>query len=116
MLQAAPRHFVPEFGLPGAGLPSDRLARIAARRAFVLLKTSFHEALSDLHGRDADWLRGQVRAAEEPNDLMLLRAPVFAALAGGGIEHRLRRHALRRGLDALFPEDQPAPSSGFASF
>lgn len=116
MLQAAPRHFVPEFGLPGAGLPSDRLARIAARRAFVLLKTNFHEALSDLEGRQAEWLRGQVRAAEEPTDLLLLRAPVFAALAGGGIEHRLRRHALRRGLDALFPEDRPAPSSGFASF
>lgn len=116
MLQAAPRHFVPEFGLPGAGLPSDRQARLAARRAFVLLKTNFHEALSDLEGRQADWLRGQVRAAEEPTDLLLLRAPVFTALADGGIEHRLRRHALRRGLETLFPDGHPAPSSAFASF
>lgn len=116
MQPAEPRHFVPARGLPGAGLPSDRLARIAARRAFVLLKNSFHEAVSDLAGEQAAWLRRQVRAAEEPTDLLLLRAPVFAALAGGGIEFRMRRHALRRGLDSLFPDSEPAIASGFASF
>lgn len=113
---AAPRHFVASPGMPGVGLPSDRLARIAARRAFVVLKSSFHEAVSDLAGTQAEWLRRQVRAAEEPTDLLLLRAPVFAALADGGLEHRQRRHALRRGLAALFPQMETAPTSGFASF
>jgi hypothetical protein len=113
---AAPRHFVSSPGLPGVGLPSDRLARIAARRAFVVLKNSFHEAVSDLDGAQAEWLRGQVRAAEEPTDLLLLRAPVFAALADGGLEHRQRRHALRRGLSVLFPSIETGPASGFAAF
>jgi hypothetical protein len=89
---------------------------MAARRSFVLLKASFHEAVSDLEGEHADWLRRQVRAAEEPTDLLLLRAPVFTALAGGGIEHRMRRRALRRGLDSLFPDSEPAVASGFAGF
>lgn len=113
---AAPRHFVATPTMPGIGMPSDRLARIAARRAFVALKNSFHEAVSDLAGSQADWLRGQVRAAEEPTDLLLLRAPVFAALADGGLEHRQRRHALRSGLAALFPQMDAAPASGFAAF
>jgi hypothetical protein len=99
---AAPRHFTPSAGLPGAGLPGDRHARIAARRAFVALKSTFLHALE--HTADADWLRNQVRAAEEPMDLWLLRAPVFAALAGHGAELRSRRQMLRRGLDTIFPE------------
>jgi hypothetical protein len=116
MQPGAPRHFVHAPGLPGAGLPSDRMARIAARRSFVLLKSSFLDAVSDLVGDQADWLRRQLRAAEEPSDLLLLRGPVFAALAGGGIEYRMRRQALRRGLDSLFPDSEPALASGFAGF
>jgi len=115
MLPAAPRHFLPTAALPGAGLPCDRLAQLAARRAFVVLKGCFEEAVDDLTDGHADWLRRQVRAAEEPNDLWLLRAPVFAALAGGGLDRRRRRHALRRSLEMLFPDSEPA-TSGFASF
>ena len=75
MHAAAPRHFS-----PGAGLPGDRGARSAARRAFVELKLDFLHALAGVPA--ADWLHAQVRSAEEPVDLWLLRAPVFAALAG----------------------------------
>jgi hypothetical protein len=92
------------------GLPGDRQARLAARTAFVALKTTFIQALDDLPG--ADWLRELVRSAEEPVDLWLLRAPVFAALGGAEPEFRQRRHALRRGLDAMFPQREPA--SGFS--
>ena len=74
-MQAAtePRHFT-----PGAALPSDRHARIAARRAFVALKMTFLHALEDTPADE--WLRHQIRSAEEPVDLWLLRAPVFACL------------------------------------
>jgi hypothetical protein len=107
-----PRHFSSLAGLPGAGLPGDRLARLAARRAFVGLKLLYLDALEGLAGAEAAWLLGQVRSAEEPEDLWLLRAPVFAALDGP--ERRPLRQDLRRGLRTIFPETQPA--SAFTSF
>lgn len=110
-----PRHFLPTAALPGAGLPGDRLARVAARRAFVELKLTFSEAVRSLTHPHADWLRQQVRAAEEPVDLWLLRAPLFAALCGPAPELRSQRVRLRRSLESLFPDSEP-PSSGFASF
>ena len=109
---AGPRHFSPGAGLPGAGLPGDRSARMAARRAFVDLKLTFLHALEGTP--EIEWLCAQVRAAEEPVDLWLLRAPVLAALAGGGPERRQRRQRLRRGLDSIFPDLEPA--SSFAAF
>jgi hypothetical protein len=114
MLPTAPRHFMPSPGLPGAGLPHDRMARVAARQAFVVLKATFLHAVEDLDGTDGDWLRHQVRAAEEPSDLWLLRAPVFAALDGVCNERRGRRQTLRRSLEAMFPDS--APASGFVLF
>ncbi len=114
MQPAAPRHFMPAPGLPGAGLPSDRLARIAARRTFVGLKLVFHDALAQRSGPRADWLREQIRAAEDPSDLWLLRAPVFSELAGPAPEQRARRQELRRALQTLFPETEQA--SAFSPF
>jgi hypothetical protein len=107
-----PRHFSPGAGLPGAGLPGDRSARLAARQAFVDLKLVFLGALQGADG--VDWLRTQVRAAEEPVDLWLLRAPMYEALAGTAPDLRSRRRQLRRGLDSVFPDLEPA--STFGSF
>jgi hypothetical protein len=112
----APRQFGPAFAgitsLPApnlSGLPGDRQAHAAARRAFVDLKRTFMHALEDVPG--IEWLQNQVRAAEEPVDLWLLRAPAFAALAGADPQVRQRRQHLRRGLDSVFPDlDEP---SGF---
>lgn len=104
--------------MPGAGLPHDRHARLAARRAFMDLKVGFIAALGVLDDDDsaAEWLRQQAHSAEEPVDLWLLRAPVFAALAGGLPERRLARQALRRNLDLLFPDTEiGCPTSVFAS-
>jgi hypothetical protein len=107
-MHPTPRHFSPGAGLPGAGMPGDRGARMAARQAFVDLKLTFLHALQD--AADADWLRAQVRAAEEPVDLWLLRAPVFAALSGTEPALRSRRQQLRRSLDSVFPDLEPASS------
>jgi hypothetical protein len=114
MLPAAPRHFMPSPALPGVGLPHDRMARLAARQAFVALKQSFQQAVADVDGPQGDWLRHQVRAAEEPTDLWLLRAPVFASLAGYSLEKRQRRQALRNSLERLFPDSEPP--TGFGQF
>jgi hypothetical protein len=92
----------------GAGMPGDRRACYAARQAFGDLKRTF---LHVLQGQDgADWLRRLVTQAEDPVDLWLLRAPVFAALDGAALEQRSRRQLLRRGLDTLFPDLEPAGS------
>ena len=107
MQTTAPRHFS-----PGAGMPGDRGARLAARRAFVELKLTFMTALAGVPG--AGWLYAQVRGAEEPVDLWLLRAPVFAALSGADPDYRQRRQRLRRGLDSVFPDLEPG--SGFVPF
>ncbi len=112
MQPAAPRQFN-SAGLQGSGLPGDRNARYAARQAFVSLKLTYLEALQGLP--HADWLLNQVRAAEEPVDLWLLRAPVFAALSGTEPECRSRRQMLRRGLDSVFP-DLDDPASAFTAF
>ena len=106
-LNTAPRDFT-----IGAGMPGDRGARLAARQAFVSLKLSYLQALDTLPA--AEWLRVQVRAAEEPVDLWLLRAPVFAALTGVDSNQRTRRQQLRRSLDSVFP-DLDSPASDFAS-
>jgi hypothetical protein len=103
----APRDFT-----PGAGLPGDRSARLAARQAFVTLKLSYLQALEAVPG--AEWLRVQVRAAEEPVDLWLLRAPMFAFIGGMDVDHRHRRQMLRRSLDSVFP-DLESPASEFAA-
>ena len=109
-----PRHFLPTAALPGAGLPNDRMARVAARRAFVDLKLTFMEAVRYLPDHRGEWLSQQVRGAEEPVDLWLLRAPMFAALTGPDPELRSQRLRLRRSLESLFPDTEPA--TGFGAF
>jgi hypothetical protein len=107
----AARLFTQSGDLASAGgLPGDRVARIAARRAFVELKQTYLLALAAATDEEAGWLRNQVRAAEQPVDLWLLRAPVFAVLSGTDPDRRRRRQMLRRGLDSLFTDTQP-PSS-----
>lgn len=108
---SAPRHFSPAT-FAGVGEPGDRSARMAARSAFASLKLTFLEALEAEPG--VEWLRMQVRNAEEPVDLWLLRGPVFDILTGAREEQRSRRQLLRRGLDSVFPDLDPA--SGFAPF
>ncbi|MCW5634938.1 MAG: hypothetical protein KIT17_16505 [Rubrivivax sp.] len=91
----------------------DRHAAIAARRSFVALKLTFADAAAALEGHQAHWLRQQVRAAEQPVDLWLLRAPLFSALAGASPERRRMRQRLRRALEAVFAE--PQPTTAFAA-
>jgi hypothetical protein len=83
------------------GLPADRRAHMAARRAFVQLKQTFLQAIDASPSARADWLRQQVRGAEEPADLWQLRAAVFDALPAQGSQRT--RAALQRDIDSTFP-------------
>ena len=95
----------PETDFPGApGLPGTRDARIESRRAFVEMKQLFMRAVENLEHRKGAWLRAQVRAAEDPVDLWLLRGPLLATLREDDAGTRAMRAALYRSLDRTFPE------------
>ena len=106
----SPRQFMMHPDLPGAGLPQDRRKRLESRRNFVELKQLFIAAVSDMPGVRGDWLRRQLRAAEEPIDLWLLRAPVMEALDAHAISGQRWRRELRRGIESVFQTTDPASS------
>ena len=85
-------------------LPATRSARIESRRAFVEMKQLFMHAVENLEHRKGAWLRAQVRAAEDPIDLWLLRGPLLATLREDDVATRTMRAALYRTLDRTFPE------------
>jgi hypothetical protein len=85
-----------------SGLPGDRVARLAARRAFVDLKAMFMRAVEPLQDRKGLWLREKVRLATDPMDLWLLRGPVLAAQAGNAPQAMALRAELYRAIDQVF--------------
>ena len=86
------------------GLPATRSARIESRRAFVEMKQLFMRVVENLEHRKGAWLRAQVRGAEDPIDLWLLRGPLLATLREDDLATRTMRAALYRTLDRTFPE------------
>jgi hypothetical protein len=57
-----------------------------------------------LDGMRGDWLRRQVRQAQQPVDLWMLRGAVFTALDTLGEHSRRARKDLDRVLDSVFPD------------
>lgn len=112
----AARHLLPQPRHSGfsiwtqVGLPQDRLARMATRRAFVTLKQAFMQAVECAERTHGDWLRVQVRQAHEPIDLWLLRGAVLRALPAGQAATRTLRTQLQQMLDSMFPDS--ADSTG----
>ena len=98
--QLAPEPLYPE----AATIPATRSSRIESRRAFVEMKQLFMHAVENLAHRKGAWLRAQVRAAEDPVDLWLLRGPLLSALREDDLATRALRAALYRSLDRTFPE------------
>ena len=96
--------FATDAVFPEALLPVSRDDRLEARRAFVEMKQLFMRAVENLAHRKGAWLRAQVRAAEDPVDLWLLRGPLLSALREDDLATRTMRAALYRSLDRTFPE------------
>ena len=92
------------FFCDDVSLPAARSARMESRRAFVEMKQLFMQAVQNLEHRKGAWLRAQVRAAEDPTDLWLLRGPLLATLREDDVATRTMRAALYRSLDRTFPE------------
>jgi hypothetical protein len=86
------------------GLPDARDIRIANRRAFVGMKHLFMRAVENLQHRKGAWLRSQVRGAEDPIDLWLLRGPLLATLREDEVATRKIRAELYKSLDNTFPD------------
>ena len=81
--------------------PDDRTGRIAARRNFVHVKRCFMAAVERVDGRRGQWLKHQVRQANEAVDLWLLRGAVYDALSARGPEARPLRDELQRALESV---------------
>jgi hypothetical protein len=95
----------PESVFPESmGIPASRTERIESRRAFVEMKQLFISAVENLAHRKGAWLRSQVRCAEDPIDLWLLRGPLLATLREDEVATRTMRAALYKSLDHTFPE------------
>ena len=94
-----------DLGLsPDSGMPADRQAHIAARQAFVAMKQVFMRSVAALVDRKGQWLRAQVRLAQDPLDLWLLRGAVIEAMPGNDAATRNLRAELYRSLDTVFPD------------
>lgn len=87
----------------GHGMPDDRLARMAARRAFVEMKQVFMRAAADVEGTVGERLQRRVRAANEPVELWRLRAVLLASLPARHERTLIHRIELHRQMDSLFP-------------
>ncbi len=84
-----------------AGSADDDISgRIAARRNFVHVKRCFMAVLEHVDGRHSQWIKHQVRHANEAIDLWLLRGAVFDALSSRGPELRAE---LQRALESVMP-------------
>ncbi len=92
-------------------MPQDRLARLAARQAFVDLKHDFMFAVAGLPGERGEWLRDHVRRAEDPSALHQVRDALFAALPAGDVDASTVRHSLQTSLDSLFCDSLPPARS-----
>lgn len=98
------RNGLAEWLASETGLPQERLARFAARRAFVDIKQRFIDAVAGIDGPRGNWLRHQVRQTREPEDLWLLRGAVFTALRSHEADTFPLRMNLHHALNAVFPE------------
>lgn len=96
--------------LQSFGMPNDRLARIAARRAFVELKQVFMQAAADIDGAVGEMLQRKIRSATEAAELWRMRIAILDSLHAEHPNTASHRLALRRTLDNMFPEAQPGTS------
>lgn len=86
------------------GMPEDRLARMAARQAFVEMKTCFMRAAADIDGSTGALIQRKVRQASEVIELWRLRHAVLSALPRDHAEANAHRQELMLQLDSAFPE------------
>lgn len=94
--------------LHGHSLPEEaRMARVAARKAFVEMKQSFMRAAAEVEGEQGRELQLQIRQATEVTELWRVRRALFLALPKDTARGNRHRGELRQHLDSAFPEAGP---------
>src|SRR5215510_3681831 len=91
--------------------PIEHSDRVAERRNFVHVKRCFMAAVERVDGRRGQWLRHQVRQANEPVDLWLLRGAVFDAVSARG---PVAAHELRLELQLALASVMPGGDEDYA--
>ena len=98
----------------GFGLPDARLARVAARRAFVEMKICFMRAAARIEGANALQIQREVRMALEITDLWRLRGALFDSLPQES-HGDVHREEMRRHLESGFHDSDAPMSTTFAT-
>lgn len=93
------------------GLPQERLARIAARRAFVEMKQCFMLAAAEVKGSIGLRLQSQVRLTREVIDLWRLHADLLEALPYDQPQAQSRRRELQQLFNLGVTSKPPSLSS-----
>jgi len=121
-MNAAPRHYMsaptadPAIAWLAGGHADDKPSRIAARRSFVHVKRCFMAVMEHVDGHRGQWLKHQVRHANEAIDLWLLRGAIFEALSPRGPEGLPLRNELQRVLESVMPDGNGDEHTLLAAF
>lgn len=81
------------------GPAQEKLARVAARRAFVELKNGFMRAAADIEGNVGAVIQHEVRRSSQVIELWRLRRALFDALADSPRGAEAHRRELMQLLD-----------------
>jgi hypothetical protein len=84
------------------GMPAERRARIAARRAFVRLKQRAIDAIAAVPGSLGDLLRHKVRQTNDMGELAELREVILALMPDESTADRTARRVLQREFEHAF--------------
>jgi hypothetical protein len=84
------------------GMPGERLARVAARRAFVEMKLRFMQAAKDVPGPTGERLAAKIRSSSQAVELWRLRDELFEALDCGSQRNQLNHQEIRMQLKQVF--------------
>ena len=84
------------------GMPSERMARVAARRAFVEMKLRFMQATKDISGPHGESLSSRVRRSTQVDELCQLRDELLDAMDLAAEQNNLHHQAMRRELSQAF--------------
>ena len=84
------------------GMPSERWARVAARRAFVEMKLRFMQAAKDVPGPRGERLSARVRSSTQAVELWRLRDELFEALDCSIERNQMHQQEIRQQLRQVF--------------
>jgi hypothetical protein len=93
------------------GMPAERRARIAARRAFVRVKQRAVDVTATIPGALGELLRRKVRKTDDMAELAELREVILALMPDESMADRTARLMLQREFERAFGDSTLPPSA-----